>query len=110
MCEHVVVCMFRPERGGEGVFTSLYARTCVSACAHVCVCVCVCWRVGGMYRGVFVTEVVRGGSGKLIDGNRMFYGVAREKEREREFEWDPLSLSLTHTHTHTHTHMHVNVL
>ena len=53
-----------------------------------------------MYRGVFVTEVVRGGSGKLIDGNRMFYGVARERESLN----GTLSLSQTHTHTHTHTH------
>lgn len=38
--------------------------------------------LGGVYASVFVVEVVRGGSGKLIDGNRMFYGVATEKERE----------------------------
>lgn len=51
--------------------------------------------------GVFAAEVVRGGSGKLIDGNRMFYGVARE--RERQFVWGG-----SHTHAHTHYMLHEN--
>lgn len=82
-------------------------------------CVCVSgWGWVYVYGGVFVVEVVRGGSGKLIDGNRMFYGVARERKRESLYRG---SVSLTHTHMHTHiqreelhgshiphTHVHVS--
>lgn len=61
-------------------------------CLCVCTLVCVVVREG-MHGSEFGMEVVRGGSGKLIDGNRMFHGMARETERER------------HTHTYTHTNI-----
>lgn len=76
---------------------------------HVCVCVCVnmCVRVlmgvcaGGW--GVYgrVVEVVRTGSGKLIDGNRMFYRVAGERETESVYGGQCTFLSLSCTQTHT---------
>ncbi len=72
-----------------GLYACMWARACV------------CWWVGGVQpMGVCLeAEVVRAGSGKLIDGNRMFCGVARE--RERGFVLGTLSLSLSHTHVHT---------